>query len=574
MLAKINKLQNWQAGFIITLIGFAVFFSGLANPFQGDDNYQIVNNLPVHSLKNLFLFFRSSTFYNGQKLIGVYYRPLMTTVFSFVYSLFGPHPLYFHIFQLVLYIACAYVLYLVFKRFFKPAGAIILALVFLVHPINSQVAYAIPSMQDALFFFFGILALWILINYKSNRSLWLVAGCLLASFLSKETAVVFFVIAFLYLFWFSRERLRRYVYVMIWPFIIYFLLKINAVGLNSPQHGAPIDNFTLAGRLMTDPSIVLFYLTKFIFPWHLASGYYWTYPSYSFRHVLLPLLIDLAVVAIFVYLGIRVRKHLSNSKYHAYLFFAAWAVIGIIPYLQIISLDMTACETWFYFSIVGLLGMIGIALLTIKHRLEPGWLILPAVLLTAILGVRSAVRGTDYSSQYNLARADLKVSSNDYSAMNNVAQGLIDQGKYKPAIQYAEESAAIYPTVSNYDNLGVALEYTENYAAAVKAYNRALQYGSLNIIYENLVEIALVYGTPASHVQLFEKAFKAYPTDFKIWLYLAIMEDEAGATANSRTALSYAVSYGQIPQVLYNDIYSGQQFSLQLPISKYPLIVR
>jgi hypothetical protein len=64
MLARLNRIKTWQAAIIIAVIGFAVFFTGLASPFQGDDLLQIVNNVPVHSIKNIKLFFEGGTFYN------------------------------------------------------------------------------------------------------------------------------------------------------------------------------------------------------------------------------------------------------------------------------------------------------------------------------------------------------------------------------------------------------------------------------------------------------------------------------------------------------------------------------
>ena len=57
VLAKINRLTDWQVAIILAILGFCVFFTGLNSPFQGDDIYQIVNNVPVHSLANVKLFF-------------------------------------------------------------------------------------------------------------------------------------------------------------------------------------------------------------------------------------------------------------------------------------------------------------------------------------------------------------------------------------------------------------------------------------------------------------------------------------------------------------------------------------
>ena len=564
MLGKINQLKPKHVAFIFAILGFAVFFVGLNNAFQGDDSYQIVNNVPVHSIKNIVLLFKSSTFYNGQHLIGIYYRPMMSALFSLIYTFFGAHPIAYHLVQLSLYMSSAFVLFLVFKRFINLSLALLLGIIFLVHPLNSQIVFAIPSMQDALFFFFGLLGLWILMTYKSIRSLWIVALCLLLSLLSKETAIVFIVMALLYLFIFDRKRIYKFGEILVAPAALYLALKISAVGLNGTQNGAPIDNLHLVGRLMNDPSIILFYITQFVFPWKLATGYYWTYPTFSVTHTLIPLVIDIAVIGLFIYLGIRVRSKLSKAKYHAYLFFSALAVISILPYLQIIPLDMTVCEDWFYPSIAGVLGMIGIALLTIKVRIQTDWVILLAVLLIVALGVRTAIRGTDYKSQYILAMHDLVVSNEDYSAMNNISEGLISQGKFKVAAVYAQRSVAIYPTVSNYNNLGVALQQLGSYSDATEAYDHALRYGSLSQTYENLGQIELAYGQPPSNFRFFQKAINVYPKDYKLWIYFAILEAVEGSNSKAKNDITTASKYGPVPAAIYLDIMTSQSFVLQL----------
>lgn len=49
------------------VLGFGVFFSGLN--------------------------FKSSTFWNGEALVGDFYRPIMTTIYAFVYTFFGANPI-------------------------------------------------------------------------------------------------------------------------------------------------------------------------------------------------------------------------------------------------------------------------------------------------------------------------------------------------------------------------------------------------------------------------------------------------------------------------------------------------
>lgn len=564
MLEKLNKLTPKHVAWIFIVVAFIVFFSGLSGAFQGDDGYQIVSNVPVHSLSNFILFFQSSTFYNGQHLVGIYYRPMMSLTFSIIYMVVGAHPFGFHFIQLLLYTGAAFILYLIFKHFTKPAIALILGLIFLVHPLNSQVVFAIPSMQDALFFFFGMLSIWLLITYKSVKSLWWVAACIFLSLLSKETGALFLIFAAAYLFWFDRKRILKFGAISILPVVTYITLKINAVGLIGQQNGAPIDNVHLFGRLMTDPSIVLFYIEKLVFPWQLATGYYWVYPTFSITHTLIPLLIDCAVAALFVFIGIRVKRKLSKAKFYAYLFFALLAVVSILPYLQIIPLDMTVCEDWFYPSFAGVLGMIGVGLLTVKVNIKPQLILLCAAVIILALGIRTEIRGTNYTDQYTLALSDLSASKEDYSAMNNIAQGLTSQGKYKEAASYAQQSINVYPAVFNYNNLGVALQDAKNYDAAKTAYLHALTYGSLSNIYENLGQIQLVYGDTSSNVAFFQKAITAYPHDYKLLVYVSILYASSGDHVAAVDSINTAAKYGPVPQVLYKAIVNNQRLAIPI----------
>jgi len=574
MLEKINNLKSWQIAVIFVLIGFAAFFTGLTNPFQNDDFLQIVNNTAVHSITNLPEFFGSSTFFNGEKLTGVYYRPLMTTTFSLIYSIFGKNTFAYHFVQLSLYIASAYILFLVFRHFFKKQTlALFLSLLFLIHPLNSQIVYSIPTMQDALFFFFGILAIWTLISHESNKSLWVVVAYLMLAMFSKESGVLFVIVTFLYLFWFDRDRIRTLFYRLVGPIILYLILRFNAVGMAGSSHAAPINNLDLVERLFTAPSVLFFYISKLVFPQQLSLGYYWVNPNFSVENVLFPLLIDIAVVGLFIFLGFRIRAKLPKKKLRIYLFFAAWTIIGLGLYMQVLpGLDFTACETWFYFTMVGLLGMIGISAQTVKIRFQPEWLIIPAMLLIVVLGVRSNLRGLDYSSQYKLAVHDLEVSSDNFAAMTNISQYYIDQGNFNEAALYAKRSIDIYPGFSNYTNLGVALQQTGDFKGAIDAYDKALKYGNVGIIYGNLALIHIVYSKPSDTEQFFKMALQEYPHDYKLWVYYAVFQGAVGSNDNAKTAIMNAAKYGNVPTAIYEGIMNHKSFSV--PILGKTVLVR
>ena len=511
-------------------------------------------------------------------LVGTYYRPLMTTAFSLLYTLFGISTGGYHVFQIALFIAGSFVLFMVLKRFLAQWLALLLALLFLVHPMNSQIIFSIACLQDTLMFFFGISAFYLLITRSSLRSLIAVSILLLFTLFCKESGFAYVIIAFAYLLVFDRTRLWKLGLTMVIPIALYLTLKGIAVGiLVGNANGAPIDHMSLGVRLLTAPSIIAFYFGKFIFPLHLSTCWYWVEQTVSTYGVIIPVVIDLLIASLFICLGVLVKRQLSKKRFYAYLFFACWAVLGILPYLQITPLDMTACETWFCFSMIGVLAMIGHGVMALKSRYKKfrlEWVMVILVILIVAFAIRTIERGSNYSSQYNIAIHDLRVSKDDYSALNNIAQYMIDNKRYSEAKSYATQSIAIFAGLGNYDNLGVAYHLSGDYEQAVTSYNKALSYGSMDFVYENLGQIYLAHWQDPATEKFFNKALLLYPQDYKLLTYMAILKASQGDNVSAKSYIAKAVQFGSVPQFLYSAIIQHQSLELPIPTSSTPILIK
>jgi protein O-mannosyl-transferase len=566
---KMNVIKPWRVACIIAVVGLAVFATGLHGGFQGDDNLQIVDNVPVHSLANIGTFFGASTFWNGESLIGSFYRPIMTTTFSFVYSLFGAQPIAFHVVQLILYMAAAFVFYLFFTSLFKPGLALAGALVFLVHPINSQAVFAIPSMQEPLFMLFGLLAIYTLSQSQSRKSLIIASGWLLLSMLSKETGVVFVAISLLYFGLFHRPSVIPLIKIGAIAAVIYVILRAAAVGIvPAAIHAAPISTLGFGERMMTLPSIIWFYITQTAVPTHLATSYYWTNSSNMWAGFWVPLLLIILTIAVFVIVGRSITARATRQDIVQYVFFASWAVIGMLPYLQIIPLDMTACETWVIASVAGVIGMILVAVRVYVPVSHIKWVYIATIVIVVILGVRTSVRGLDYANQYTLASVDIAHSPGNYLAMNNAAQSLIRDDKLDEALAYTKQSTQIFPAVTNYTNMGVIYQKQSKFVDAKKAYEMALTYGSLGITYENLGIVNLTIGAPDDNVTFYKDALTKYPRNNRLWIYAAMQYAEMGQREQAKLAISTATTYGPVPGQLYSAIMNQTALDVPLPGSE------
>ena len=559
-------LTNLKAIHFIILIGLIVFINGLFNGFVADDDSQIIQNANVHTIANIRSFFTGGTFFNGGgQLLGIYYKPLMVTVFASIYSLFGPNAFMFHFVQMVFYIANACILFFVLEHFFKKPLAFVLSLLFLVHPINSEVALYVSNMQDVLFFFFGILSLLFLIKLTSNKFLFLVPLCFLLSLFSKETGVLFIITSLLYTFIFQRKRFLLLLSFTAPVVALYVLLRVTAIGIFIKPSASPLDSLTFIQRLINVPANAFFYLQTFFFPLNLSVLHDWAYKSITFNNFFLPLIIDILFVIGISVIGIVLYKK-SRKSFTTYLFFSLWFLFGLLLHLQIIPLDTTAAERWFYFPIVGLLGMIGVLVSLYKDFLRNKWNFIVIVILVILLSVRTIIRTFDFRDNMTLYTHDLTVSKNSFGLENQLGYEYIKQGQYAKAKPYIEDSIKIYPHFINYNNLGMVYVGLNNYPKAKEAYLKALQFGDYYLVDENLAGLALVYGNPKENIQFIHSALNKYPHDPKLWLYLAVLEYVTKDTASAKISISQAYMYDQSAEVIntYNIIMNNQPLNLNI----------
>ena len=100
---------------VLFVLGFLIYGNGLINAFVFDDIPQIVGNPQVHSIANIPQLFAGSTFNDGSSNPrGNYYRPIMSSTYALLYTLFGAFPFPFHFIQLLLHIINAWLVFRIF----------------------------------------------------------------------------------------------------------------------------------------------------------------------------------------------------------------------------------------------------------------------------------------------------------------------------------------------------------------------------------------------------------------------------------------------------------------------------
>lgn len=528
-----TPITSLRAIIFIIIIGFIVFSNSLFNSFVYDDYLQIVSNPIVQSLNNVHYFFQGGTFFDPgtNQIISIFYRPILSTAFTFLYSIGGNNPFIFHLFQLSLHITNACLVFLLFRKFFKDPLSFFLALVFLIHPINQEAVVYISDLQDNLFVFFGLVALLIASSSKKLfTKVFLVNTFLLLGLLSKETAILFVPMVFVYQFLFKKnENKKPYLFSIFLITGVYLYIRfmlVNVVPITNAL--IPIMQASLTERLLTVPEVIFYYLKTFFFPYQLALGHLWVVKTPSVYNFYLPLLLDsIFLLSIFIF-GLKLKK-VHNDSFYKFIFFFLWFILGLGMHSQIIPLEVTVADRWFYFTSIGLIGIIGICIdRMLVKKINKNLLITLGIIIILLLSIRTMVRNTNWINAVTLCQHDLNILQDSYNVESSCGSELLKLGKYNEAKQYYGRAAILAPTwSSNWYQYGLSYEYTHDISQARNLYRKSIEHGGEVNAYISLAATYLKYAkNPTEAKKIVEEGLKKYPNYQRLQLYIAVCEYE------------------------------------------------
>lgn len=501
---ELNKKQTYILA--ISVFGFILFLVSLSNGFVWDDEEQIVNNVLIHSLSNLPKFFSGGAFHSGGtgSLLGIYYKPLMTLSFAIVYAIFGPNAFFFHLTSVLLHIANSILVFLIFSKFFKQKKSFLLSLIFLVHPLYSEVIFYAANFQDLLFFFFGSLALL----FSLNKKHWLVVGLfLLGSILSKETGIVFVLAILFFKYW--RSSIFA---VLLYGFMRFGIAKI---GFLKDHATSPISQLPLLQRILAIPKMAWYYFQNLLVPINLVANQHWTVQSLTLNNFFIPLIFSVIFITLILLLTFN-----KNKKYY---FFLIFFVLSFGMHMQIFPLDVTVSGRWFYLPMFGLLGISGFAKIK-KYKKEVEYFVYFLIVILSIITFR---RAFDWKTGLALYSHDSEIVKDDFNLENNLGVELFRAGQINDAKIHFQNSVNLAPNWwTNWNNLGAIAEREENLDLAAKYYKKAIDNGNYYLAYENYALILIKQEKFAEAKEFILDSLQYFPQNPRLLYLLQALQSQ------------------------------------------------
>lgn len=328
-----SLISVWEA-VIIVILAFVAYGNTIQNDYNIDDAYIVPldsqNDIIKEGISAIPTLLTSR--YNQGEGVTYGYRPMGKITMVFEYMWWGNNPHNSHVVNILLY-ALNIILLLVFLRMLSIIGIhmskqviYIGLLLFIFHPIHTEVVASIKNREEILCFTFLIMALIFYLNYlKTKRHILLVpfAMALLLSMLSKEMAFnIFGWVLLLSITWHRQlsekinlkkifKRSLPFIGLAIVLFFIVFVkltssLEADDIGFNFEQN--PYKEYSSLLSVPNGMQTVFFYLKRLVVPAPLLFYYGYDMLPVQNWSMILPYLGILLLVLIVVFIIQRFRS--------------------------------------------------------------------------------------------------------------------------------------------------------------------------------------------------------------------------------------------------------------------------
>ena len=575
---------------LLFAFAFLLYANTLTHGFVQDDAIVITDNMfTTQGVKGIPGILSKDTFFGFFKVEGKEtlvsggrYRPLTLVLFALLYEVAGGNPFIFHLLTVLLFAATGVVLYRTLLllldgwpagRGLAPLVAWIATLLFVAHPIHTEVAANIKGCDEIVTLLGSLGALFFTLKYFDTRKPGWAAAAAAVFFLaclSKENAATFVVVVPLALWFFRPATPAQSVRAAlpVWgAFLVFFLIRGSILHwkfgaapmelMNNPflkiqgDHWAP---FSAGEKLAT----ILFTLGKYIqllfVPHPLTHDYYPRFigiKSFADAGVLL----SLAGYGFLVWYALSGLTRRDPVRFGILFFLLTISIVSNLVF----PVGTNMGERFAFMPSVGFCLVLGALLARwASWQTAVGVAGVAALLFSAGTLLRNPV----WVSNERLFFTDVKTSVNS-AKINNACGGVLfekaqketvvakQEEMFRQAFNYANQALKIYPNYKDALLTRAGCQfYLKDFDGAVADYRAAVQLASGDPKPRTYLALALreggkyfgeQKGDVAKAMQFLNEAWQIDPSDGQTARLIGVANGVQNKTAEALQWFSKAV---------------------------------
>ncbi len=534
----LDKRNNYLLALIVGLFGLLLYSNTFSHGYVLDDFSAIKENnivrQGIHAIPEIF----NTSYRQGYLSVkdGLY-RPLSLVSYAMEWSYSPNNPGLSHFINVLLYSLTGSILFLALTLLFSFSSntiqtekgkhnviiAFITSLLFMAHPLHTEVVANIKSRDELLCFLFVILSLLSVLKYVNNKKyiyLFLSMSCYLLSLLSKETSITFLIIIPLAMLLFTTIKIQQNIIItacFAGIAVIFLVVRRHVLGAISPEAVSLADNLlvgakTFSSHVGTAFYILGIYLLKNSIPYSLSY-------DYSFNQIPLVEITNFySIISLLIYFtfgcyaGFILYGTLKKNIQSSYItihekseiaFGILFFLITIFLFSNLVLIIGTSMgDRLMYFPSLGFCIVVAVLLrkfLKIEiiyfNQLLKNVKFIPILIILVLFSYRTYTRNMDWKDNYTLYSRDVNKVPNSVKAhyylglelIKSVAEAEQDPEKkktfYLQGIAELAKAVKILPEfASAYTQMGVAYFRLKNYDLAIKNYNQSAEYRPLDAI--------------------------------------------------------------------------------------------
>ena len=526
---KIFVLKNWLVALLIVVLGGLVYSNSLQGEFQFDDNTAIVNNLNIKDLSN---------FTHPQVLRRLVDRPLPTFTFALNYHYHQFAVAGYHWVNMLLHLLTTWLVFLllqsllllpefstVFRREHIKILALLGALFFLLHPIQTQSVAYITQRMTILAALFYLLTIYM---YLKTRQLHISKGLTAQVFFyyfllavsgflavySKQTAVTVAGAVFLTELFFIRNKNGKSYKI---------LLTVMLLGMAFPvvyfsiTRGLPRETFEIsrAEYLFTQFKVIVNYFQLILLPIHQTIDHYVPLAS---RLTEWKALLSFVFLSAILVAAVYFYKRFKLASFAVFFFF-----LSIFIESSIFPIRDVMYEHRLYLGIFAIsLIIIDLVYNLLPKKHQKNALIVASILLF-VYAFASHKRNEVWQTELALWTDAVQKSPQKARPHNNLGYIYFTKGQHKKAIAEFEKAVQLKPDyASAYNNLANSWVEQKQANKAIPYYQKAIESDSLFAkAMTNLAHTYLTTGNLQGAIKYYKKALRVKPDMYPVIKKLA-----------------------------------------------------
>jgi len=501
--ARSNPNSSRVFYLVIFAFSFLLYSNTVNHDYALDDDVNTrANKYVQQGLKGIPSIVSKSYYHGFNGVNEGAYRPLILVNMAIEKHFWGNDPKVGHLFNIIFYGLACVLLFIFLQNLFRGRGNVIpliITLLFVAHPVHTEVVANIKSRDEILCFLFIVLSLNYLIQYiYNNRAKHLIISllCYFLSLVTKEYGLTLLGVIPIFIYIISDKSIKKIAYTIA-PFFavagFYFLLRSSL--LDNIAFGEEMDliNNALVGansysdRLATTIMILGKYVMLLFYPHPLSF-------DYSFNQIPIVSWTDIEpILSLLFYLAIGVIAILGIIKKDT----LAFGIVFFVFTLSIVSnlfveIGATFAERFLFIPSLGFCIVLVLILSKItKYNSAPGknknafYGLIVIVLVS--YSFKTYDRNKDWKNNLTLFTADVTACPNSARTHFSLASTLNNNSNaernpeirarmLQNAIVGFKRSLEIYPEFSSaWYNMGVAFYALGKGNEAKIAYENAIK---------------------------------------------------------------------------------------------------